>query len=212
MAATGEAPEPPVEPVRGFVFLLAACLLGAASGTLAWAHVRRVIAVLRADVDALALALKRVPAAERLMTLQERSAPGSWERDLAVDVLAASSEDAKVAAVNLALAEIEHALARSERWPAAAVRIALLGGGFLALLAKVVDPAQMRWTIAIAAASGLAAATCAQAARTGARHAERQRRAVDALVAAALALPPAGRAPSPAAGRGAPRRRRSGGS
>jgi hypothetical protein len=197
--------------VTGPVFLVLASALAAASGALAWAHVRRVLAVARPDTEALALALKRMPSGERLAALRERAAPGGWEHDLAVDVLAAPDEEAKVAAVNLALADLEHALVRGERWPSAALRIALLGGGLLAILAKLLEPGQIRWTLAIVAVDGLAAMICAQAARTAARHADRQRRAVDALVAVALTLPP----DAAPAGRGGPppsRRRRRGGS
>jgi hypothetical protein len=201
--------------VTGPVLLVLASVLAVAAGALAWAHVRRVIAVVRPDTESIALALKRVPASERLTSLRDRAAAGSWEHDLAADVLAAPDEEAKVAAVNLALADIEHALVRGERWPAAALRIALLGGGLLAILAKLLDPGQLRWTVAIIAVDGLAAMTCAHAARIAARHADRQRRAVDALVAAALTLPPEGRVASAPTGRGGPspsRQRRRGGS
>ncbi|MFT3769219.1 MAG: hypothetical protein QM820_27590 [Minicystis sp.] len=194
--------------MTGAVFLAPAIALGVACGALAWAHVRRVMGAARADLEALALSLKRVPSGERLAALRDRTEPGSWEHDLAVDVLASPpGEEATVAAVNLALADVEHALDRGARWPATALRIALLGGGVLAFLAWITEPAQLRWVLCTIGVSGLAALTCAQAGRTGARHAERQRLAVDALVAAVLALPPEARPPSPARGGPAPTKR-----
>jgi hypothetical protein len=175
--------------------------------------VRRVTTALRADAEAIALSLKRVPAGERLAALRDRSPEGSWEHDLAVEVLAAPTEDAKVAAVNLALSEVEHALQRSAGWPAAGLRIALLGAGLLAFAGYLAEPGQLRWPLATVGVGALAALTCAQAGRTGARCAEQQRVAADAVVAAALALPPEGRPAAPAGGGGgAARRRRRGGS
>lgn len=168
------------------------------------------VTTLRADAQALALALKRLPAGERLRALEERSAPGSFEHDLAADVLAAADDEAKIAAVNLALGEIEHALERRASWPPTALRIALLSAGLLAFFAYLADPAQLRWPIAVVGAGAFSALTCAHATRSGARDCERQRRAIDALVAAALAFPPEVARPAPSAG--ARRRRGRGGS
>jgi hypothetical protein len=181
-----------------------------ASAVLAWSHPRHVATTLRADAQALALALKRLPAGERLPALLEQSTSGSFEHDLAADVLAARDEDGKVAAVNLALGEIDHALDRRASWPPTALRIALLGAGLLAFFAYLADPAQLRWPIAVVGAGAFSALTCAHAARSGARDAERQRRAVDAVVAAVLAFPP--ETARPAGPAGGKRRRRRGGS
>ena len=194
--------------MTGAIFLAPALALGAACVALAWAHVRRVLGAARADLEARALALKRVPAGERVQALIDRSEPGSWEHELAVEVRAAPDEDAKVAAVNLALSEFAHALEQSDRWPATALRIALLGGGVLAFLAFVTEPGRLLWPLVVGAIAVFAAVICAQARRTGARHAERQRRAVVALVAATLALPPDAHPPSPARGGSSPLRRR----
>jgi hypothetical protein len=169
-----------------------------------------VAATLRADANDLALALKRLPAGQRLQALQAQSAPGSFEHDLAAEVLAAPDEEAKVASINLALGEIDHALDRRASWPPTALRIALLGAGLLAFFAYLADPAQLRWPIAVVGAGAFSALTCAHASRSGARDAERQRRAVDALVAAALAFPPEAARPAPPGG--AKRRRGRGGS
>lgn len=192
------------------VLLALSVALAAACGALAWSHVRRVACVLQPDVETLALSLKRLPAADRLITLRDRTPSDSFERELAEGVMAAPDADAKVAAVNLVLADVDHALANGERWPATALRIALLGGGLLAVMAKLLAPGQLRFSVAIAAVDVLGAVTAAQAGRAATRHVERQRAAADALVSAALALPPE---PSPTGsipgkGRAVARRRR----
>ncbi|APR87096.1 hypothetical protein A7982_12445 [Minicystis rosea] len=199
--------------MTGALFLAPALVLGVACTMLAWAHVRRVTGAVRGDLEALSLALKRVPAGERAQALLDRTEAGSWEHDLAADILTTSNDDAKVSMVNLALADLAHVLERSDRWPATALRIALLGGGVLAFLAFITEPDRLRWPLTIAAISGLAALIAAQARRTGVLHAERQRRAVDALVTATLALPPEAHPPSPVrGGPSAPRRRHRAGS
>lgn len=188
--------------MTGAVFFAVSIALSAASTWLAWTHVRRVAGVLRPDAGALVLALKRAPAAERLPMLLARSAPGAFEHLLAAEALAASHEDAKIAAVNAALADIEHTIASGARWPATAVRIVFFGAGACAFLAYMTDAPALRWPVAIAALGGVALLACAQAERSGERLAAKQRRAVDDLVAAALSLPPGLAAPK------APERRR----
>jgi len=176
--------------LTGAIFLGIYVAAGVASGALAWSHVRRVAGAARGDLEPLALALRRVPAAERPAALRDRAAEGSFAHDLAVELLAATTEDAKVAAVNLALSDAEHALVETASWPRTALRIALLGAGICAFLAWVSEPDQLRWPLAVIGGGAIAALTCAQAQRTGERHAERQRRAIDGLVTAVLALPP----------------------
>jgi hypothetical protein len=164
-------------------------LVGLSAMGLAWGHVRRVTGATSADPASLAIALKRVPAADRLAELQRRAAPGSWEHGLATDALAAPVEEAKVAAVNLALSDVEHAMIRTARWPRTALRIALLGAGVLGFSAYIEDPDHLKWALATVAVGGAAAVGCVEARRSGERALDRQRRGVDALVAAALALP-----------------------
>lgn len=194
--------------MTGAIFLGVYAVAGVASGALAWSHVRRVSRAARGDLESLANGLKRVPAAERVAALRDRTTEGTFEHDLAVELLAAPSEDAKVAAVNLALADAEHALVETAAWPRTAIRIALLGAGICAFAAWVSDPDQARWALAVIGIGALAALSCAQAQKTGERLAERQRRAIDALVAAALALPPEARVPAPAGGAGERNKRR----
>jgi hypothetical protein len=164
-------------------------LLALGYGALAYGHVRAVCAVTHGDTPALAKALGRLPAQDRVPALLERTAPGSWEHALAAEVLAAPDADARVGAVNLALADAEHALGRTAQWPRAAWRLCAVTGLILAVPAYRADRADLRWPIAILVTGGVAMLGCAELGRSGARHAERQRRAIDALVAAALAIP-----------------------
>jgi hypothetical protein len=196
--------------LTGAIFLGIYVAAGVASGALAWSHVRRVAGAARGDLESIALALKRVPAADRVAALRDRTEAGTFERELAVELLAATTEEAKVSAVNLALGDAEHALVETAAWPRTALRIAILGAGICAFLAWVSDPDQLRWPLAVIGAGAIAALTCAQAQKTGERHTERQRRAIDALVTAVLALPPAERAPSPPGGAGGSAKRRRG--
>jgi hypothetical protein len=130
----------------------------------------------------LALALKRLPARERLEGLLHRAGPGSWEHELAAEALAAGTQDARVAVVNVALAEAEHSLTRGAEWPRAGIRIALLGNALLAFAAYLSSGSQIKWSLSIAALGAVAALTCVEAGRSARRNADRQRRAIDDLV------------------------------
>ena len=130
--------------MTGAVFLGISLLLALACSALAWSHVRRVLGATRGDLTSLSATLRRVPAADRVRRLLERTEPGSWEHELAAEALAAPDEDARVAAVNLALADVEHTFRRSVGWPPAALRIALLGAAFVAFCAYLGDQAHLR--------------------------------------------------------------------
>jgi hypothetical protein len=173
----------------GALFFALSVIVGLASAVLAWEHVPRVTGATGADPGVLALALARVPAAERVAEIQRRARPGSWEHGLASELLAAPGEEAKVAALNLALADADHAMTRTARWPLTALRIALLGAGVLGFSAYIEDPAQLEWALATVAVGGVAAVACVEARRSGERALVRQRRGIDALVAVALSLP-----------------------
>lgn len=170
----------------GAVLVGVALLLGIGATSLAWSQARRASAAIAEDHLALTLALKRLPLAERLGELARRAEPGSWEHQLAAEALAAPDEAARVAAVNLALADVEHALTEGAAWPRAGLRIALLGTGVLASVAFIAEREQIRWWLSILAIGGVAAFACWEAGRNSQRNAARRRRAVDELVAAAL--------------------------
>lgn len=170
--------------MTGAVFFGLAVLVGVGSAALAWSQARRVAALTRADPAALALALKRIPVEKRLGELLRRAEPGSWEHELAAEVLAAPSDSAKLAAVNLALGDVEHALARGAGWPRAGVRIALLGDVLLGAVAYLADATQVRSSLGMAAIGVVSALTCIEAARSAERNAAKRRRGIDELVAA----------------------------
>jgi hypothetical protein len=169
--------------VTGAVFFALAVIVGIGSAVLAWSQVRRAAAPTKGDPVALAVALQRLPAETRLRELQCRAESGSWEHHLAVEALDMPDESARVAVVNLALAEVEHELNEGAGWPRASFRIALLGAALLAFVARLADESQSRWSLAIGAVGGLAALFCMEARRSAERHAATQRRAIDDLVA-----------------------------
>jgi hypothetical protein len=168
--------------VNGAIFLGLAALVGVSAGALAWTQARRAASPTRGDPAMLALSLKRVPADDRLVELGKRAEAGTWEHALAHDALAASGQSARIAAVNLALADVEHALSEGAGWPSAGVRIALLGAALLAFAAYL-DGCGIKWSLVIVAVGGAAGISCVEAGRSARRNATRQRRAVDDLVA-----------------------------
>jgi hypothetical protein len=156
--------------------------MGVGSAALSWGYARRVAGATSGQAQALAIALKRVPEAERLAALEKRAPAGSWERAAAAEALAAADARGQVAAWNDAIGELEHTLGRGATWPGAAIRIAAFGGMLLAiaafLAAREIQPALI--ILGIAGASALASI---EARRRGKRAAAEQRAAVDALVA-----------------------------
>ncbi len=169
--------------MSGAVFLGLAVVVGVGSAALGWQQARRAAMAVRGDTVSLALALEKLPQSERLAELDRRSQPGTWEHELATEALAAPEPGAQVAAVNLVLAEVEHALTSGAGWPRAGVRIALLGAALLAFL-SFLDGSPIQWSIGIIAVGATAALTCLEAGRSAARSATKQREAVDKLVAA----------------------------
>jgi hypothetical protein len=174
-----------------------AVVAGLGAAALAFRQARRAAAPTGNDTAALARALRRVPIGDRLAEVQRRAPAGTWEHELAAEVLAASGDDARVATVNLALAEIEHTLTEGAAWPRAGVRIALLAAGCLAFAAYISGEGALRGPLLVLAIGGVSALACFEAGRSAARSAARRREAVDALIAALFgAAPPAGDAAS----------------
>ncbi len=172
--------------MAGLVFLALALLVGVGSAALAWSQVRRTALVMKGDCAALARALRRVPPHERVEQMRCRTAPGTWEHDLAVELQSIPEAAGQVAAVNLALSELERALAEGADWPRSALRISLLGALLMAFAAFLADPSQLRWSLTIAATGGAAAVVCLEAARTAKRNETQQRRAVDEMISVAV--------------------------
>jgi hypothetical protein len=142
-------------------------------------------------VSALAVALRRVPPEARLDELSRRSKTGSFPRAVADCGRLGSEDGARVAALNLALAELDHEMQRGATWPKAAIRLALLAAALLALVSYLVTHL-FDWPLAIALLGGIGAASCAQAERVARRHVDAQRAAADELVSVLF-----GRAPTP---------------
>jgi hypothetical protein len=196
--------------VGGGVFLGVAVGVGVGAAALSWAQARRAAAPTRGDPVALALALRRLPPSERLGELLRRARPGSWEHELAAEALSAPGEAARVSAMNLALAEVEHVLTRGAGWPGTGLRIALLGASLCAFAAYFAEGGRIQWSLSILGVGAVAALACVEAGRISARNAMRQRRAIDDLVAVAFGDAPSASAatkPAGAAGRATAARR-----
>jgi hypothetical protein len=185
--------------VAGAVLFTLALVSGTGAAALGWSQARRVAGPAQGeDPAALARALRRLPGEDRVAELHRRSMQGSWEHDLAAEVLAAEGQAAKLAAVNLALAEAEHELIEGAGWPRAAMRIALLSAALLALLALaayLLDGGTVQWPLSILVIGGVSAVTCFEAGRSARRNVAARRRAIDDLVEAVFGDMGTGAAP-----------------
>jgi Flp pilus assembly protein TadB len=137
------------------------------------------------DARALARALRALPAEARLEELARRAPAESWERRFAEALREAEGERARVAAANELIAEAEHRIQLGAGWPAAATRLCALGALLITAAAYLAGagPAVLGAVVVIGAAGAMASAG---AGRAGRAEAERQRGAIDALVAAAV--------------------------
>jgi hypothetical protein len=162
--------------------LAAAILLNLACAALAWAQVRRVERATSGQTGALAASLKRAPIDDRAGELARRASPDSWERRLASQWPAAGDPSSRVALVNEALADVEHALDAGRAWPAAAVRIASFGTVLLAAAALL--SSAPRWALAIVATGGVGAIFAGLAGKRAESAARAKRAAVDELIEA----------------------------
>jgi hypothetical protein len=170
--------------MSAMMLLVAEGVLGAGCVVLAWTPARQAAAS-RSRARSLMRALAALPEDERIVTLARLAGALRWEGRLAADVLAASDERAKIAAVNDALAEVEHALHVGEAWPAASLRIALFGTTLLGIVAYLGARALLL-ALAIVGVGASAALACVEAGRALRRHAAAERQAVDALIAVAF--------------------------
>jgi Flp pilus assembly protein TadB len=159
---------------------IVAALLTGGCVALAWSHLAR-IGRTGGSSEALSVALKRVAKEERARELAKRAPSTSWEKQLADDVLAAQSDVDRLVAVNDAVAEAQRELDQSAGWPAAGVRISVLGGLLLAaaayLATQEISPALR---VAVVGAAG--ALGCYEAGRRAKDRSRKHRAAIDALV------------------------------
>lgn len=169
-------------------FVGLAVALAAASALLAGAHLARV----RTEVDGAALAatLKRVPVEERAAEASRRAPAGSWERALAEDVAASPEGPGLIAAVNDALADLEHRLVATAGWPDAALRLSIFGALLIAVATFLAGHREA--ILLVVGAGAVGAVASAELARRGRAVVARRKLAADALVAA---LVPGGAGP-----------------
>jgi hypothetical protein len=174
---------------------------------LAWSHARRVASLDARRIGGVVRTLKKVPSPERLAELGKFAAPGTFERALVDGAQGAPDGAGQVAALNLVLSELEHELTRGSSWPKAALRLALLGAGLVALVSYLVTGV-LQWSLTAVAIGGVGAIGCAQAGRVAGREVLAQRAAADELVAMLFGrLPPQPRAVAARADRRSRRRR-----
>ena len=186
---TGDLPGSVLTFGSGNVLSVVAALVGAGSAALAWAQARRAAKPPASDRVKLANRIKALPREQRLQALAAESAPGTWEHELAREVLAAPGPR-QPAAVNLALSEIDHVLTEGDGWPGAGVRIALLSGALLGFVAYLAG-APVGSAVGDLAIGGVSALLCFEAGRTAKRSVQGQRAAVDRLVNAVFGDLPA---------------------
>jgi Flp pilus assembly protein TadB len=138
-----------------------------------------------------ARSLLRLPDDQRAPELARRSAAGSWEHSLATELVAAAGDQARIAAVNDAVAQLELRLEERAGWPSAALRIAALSALLLAVIAYLIHRPDA--VLPVLAVGGVGALVSLDAKKRAQRGAKAQREAIDALVAAV-----AGKLESPA--------------
>jgi hypothetical protein len=182
-----------------------AAALGLFAAGLAWSHARRVARLTSGNTRALTAALKRVAEESRASELARRAAPGSWEHEVATELLRAPDDAAKIAAVNDALLEVEYALRQGATWPRAGIRIALAGGLLLGLSAWLAT-GNLRAAVILVAVGGASSLLCVEAGRSAGRRTEAQRADIDALITVVMGRL-ADLAPPPGERRGHPGRR-----
>jgi len=163
------------------ILSLLAAALGLFAAGLAWSHARRVARLTSPGTRGLTASLKRVPEEARPAELERRASPGSWEHSIATELLHAPDAAAKIAAVNEALLEVEHALRQGAAWPRAGIRIALASGLMLGLSAWLAT-GNLRAAVILVAVGGASALLCVEAGRSAKHHAEAQRNDIDALI------------------------------
>ena len=184
--------------------VLAAALSLFAAG-LAWSHARRVAHVTSGEARALATALKRVAEESRAGELERRAPAGGFEHTIAAALRDAPDDAAKIAAVNDALLDVEHALRQGAGWPRAGIRIALSSGLLLGLITWLAT-GNLHAAVILVAVGAASALLCVEAGRSAARHAEAQRSDIDALITVLVGAL-ADQGPPPGERRGAPGRR-----
>lgn len=166
----------------GGALIAFAAVVSALSALLAWAQVRRVSTITSLDAASVARSLLRLPDDQRAPELARRAAAGSWEHSLATELVDAAGDQARIAAVNDAVAQLELRLGERAGWPSAALRISALSALLLAVIAQLVHRTDA--VLPVLAIGGVGVVAALDAKRRALRGAKAQREAIDALVAA----------------------------
>jgi len=170
------------------VLIAIALVASAACVALAGAHLRRVLRSTSPEVRSLAIALKRLPLPSRAEELARRARPESWEHQFAQAVLEASGDQARIAAANDALADMDNTLSAGASWPGAAVRVCARASLLLAIIAFLTQRSTsgILPILAILAIGGAGTLACISIGRRSVREARERREAIDALIATLL--------------------------
>lgn len=166
----------------GGALIAFAAVVSALSALLAWAQVRRVTTITSLDAASVARSLLRLPDDQRAPELARRAAAGSWEHSLATELVEAAGDQARIAAVNDAVAQLELRLGERAGWPSAALRISVLSALLLAIIAKINHRQDL--ILAVLVIGGVGVVIALEAKRRALHGAKAQREAIDALVAA----------------------------
>ncbi len=79
--------------------------------------------------------LRKLPVEDRALELLRLSPEGTWENKLGREVVDAGPDDARIAAANDVLFDLDHEIDIGKTWSTSAVRIAVAGTGLLGLTA-----------------------------------------------------------------------------
>ena len=167
------------------LFLALACALSVACALLSARRGRRIEQMSVPSLRDLVRDLRKLPEADRPAELLARAPEGTWEHRLAAEVLDAAPGPARVAAANDVLMDLDHEIDVGKTWSTSGVRIAVAGGGLLALSAYLARAG----AIAVAGALLIGFVGAAVSFWSGERGKERasvRREAFDALVTALL--------------------------
>ena len=161
------------------LFISVACV------ALAGAHLRRILRSSSPDIRDLAFTLKRLPFPSRAQELARRARPGTWEHHLAESLLETSSDEARVAAANDALADMDLTLSAGASWPGGAVRVCARSSLLLAVIAFIVQRSADS-ILGILIVGGAGSLACIAIGRRSQREARERREAIDALITSVL--------------------------
>lgn len=167
------------------IYVALGLVVAVAAVLLSRVHLQRVERVTSGQTNALAIALKRLPPAERLAALASRAPSGSFERRLADELSRVADEETRGALINDVLVDVDLALGASSAWPSAATRIAAYGCLFFAALSFLAHVSSFV-AVCLVIAGVASAAACVSIGERAETLAREQRKAMDALVDALI--------------------------